>query len=427
MPDFEERAADWLDLDDARARCEAVGRAARLPPLRLPAAQGVGRALAQGIRAPRSLPRWRTAGMDGYAMRSVELRSGVSFPVAGVVFPGRPRTDPVPPGHALRIMTGGRVPEGFDSVIRVEDSDREASGQGVIFTSLRDSGRNVRAAGIDVGSGVELMAPGDLVSPGRLAVLAACGIRDVEVHPGPVPALLTTGDELRDPWECLDPEDPGTPDSSLPLLEAEVRSLGLTPVSIPRVGDSLSALRTALAAAIHAADLLVICGGASMGEADQVKRALDSLGFRPDFWRIRIRPGSPFGLGVLRPADGRTMPVVNLPGNPASTFVTWHLLVAPLIRAMGGARKTRLPSLSLRASAPIPGAPGSLVHLPRVEIDFEADPWTVRLAGDQGSGHLLPQSRADGIAEIPPGIERVEAGDPVRVHLLPAATGPVLR
>ena len=152
-----------------------------------------------------------------------------------------------------------------------------------------------------------------------------------------------------------------------------------------------------------------------MGEADLVKRVLDRMGFKLDFWRVTIRPGSPFGFGRL-PRKGRPpLPVAGLPGNPASALVTFEILVRPLVRALGGHRRQSRIVLDARAGAPLPGA-GRNTHLVRVTLHRE-DGWVARPAGPQRSNLLAPMARAHGIGEVPPG-DGIPEGGAVRVHLL---------
>lgn len=157
-----------------------------------------------------------------------------------------------------------------------------------------------------------------------------------------------------------------------------------------------------------------------MGEADLVKRVLDRMGFQLDFWRVLIRPGSPFGFGVL-PRQGRPpLPVAGLPGNPASALVTFEILVRPLLRALGGHARIHRLLVDARAAEPLPGLDG-LTHLVRVRLERHSGRWEARAAGPQRSNLLAPLARAHGIAEIPPG-PGPAPGDPVTVHLLTADT-----
>ncbi len=178
------------------------------------------------------------------------------------------------------------------------------------------------------------------------------------------------------------------------------------------------------------ADLLITIGGASMGEGDLFKRVLDDLGYQPGFWRVRIRPGSPFGFGHL-PVEGRDpVPVFGLPGNPASAFVTFHLFVRPFISALAGHRHPLPPAIRARAGQAMRGPRGLAIY-PRVRLRPAPDgSWRAWLAGHQSSALVVPTGRADGLAVIPEGVQAIDEGEEVDVLLfgrpgwLPSETGP---
>jgi len=419
---FESRKADWLSLAEASARVLRVGTPSSPPVWMNPVGAG-GLALAAPLISPLSLPSMASSAMDGYALRSADITGAsparpVRLRVVGILRPGSlPDVDPGP-GEAVRILTGGPVPPGADSVVRVEDSDREEAGEGwVTILHDRDLGRNVRPAGEDVKEGESVLAAGTPVEPGSLALMAALGLREILVHPRPRVAIVSTGDELVPAFEPLPHPFPASPvmDSNGPALALAVAGAGGIPMGPRIVGDDVELLEKAFRESSSEVDLLVISGGASMGDADLVKRVLDGMGFHLDFWRVAIRPGSPFGFGWL-PREGLPpLPIVGLPGNPASALVTFEILVRPLVRALGGHARTRRILLDARAGAPLPGAGGN-THLVRVTLQRDGG-WTAFPAGPQRSNLLAPLARAHGIAEVPPG-DGLSRGDPVQVHLL---------
>lgn len=420
---FETRPADWLTLAEASARVLGAGGRPTQPVLCSPAEAG-GLALAQPLISPRTLPPLDSSAMDGYALRGSEAAGAsrgrpLRFRVVGLLRPGSlPDVQPGP-GEAVRILTGAPVPAAADSVIRVEDTDGETEDGWVVVRDDRDVGKNVRPAGEDVTEGETLLLSGHPVDPGSLALMAALGIRTISVHPRPRVAIISTGDELVPAF--MPPPEDGPPcpvaDSNGPALALAVTGAGGTPMGPRIVGDDMGLQEDAFRGAAEDADLLLVSGGASMGEADLVKRVLDGMGFRLDFWRVTIRPGSPFGFGLL-PRTGRPpLPVAGLPGNPASALVTFEILVRPLLRALGGHHRRNRIILDAKAGAPLPGA-GRNTHLVRVTLHRE-DGWVARPAGPQRSNLLAPMARAHGIAEVPPGPGGgVAEGDPVRVHLL---------
>jgi molybdopterin molybdotransferase len=415
--------ADWLTLAEASARVLAAGGRPTEPVLLSPAEAG-GLALAQPLIASRTLPPMDSSAMDGYALRGEEA-AGASpdrprrFKVVGLLRPGSlPHIQPAP-GEAIRILTGAPIPAGTDSVIRVEDTDGEREDGWVVVSDDRDVGRNVRPAGEDVEEGETLLLSGHTVDPGSLALMAALGVRSIAVHPRPRVALISTGDELVPAFNPLPGDAPPSPvvDSNGPALALAIAGAGGLPIGPRIVGDDGKAQEEVFREAAEEADLLVVTGGASMGEADLVKRVLDRMGFRLDFWRVTIRPGSPFGFGLLPRKDRAPLPVAGLPGNPASALVTFEILVRPLVRALGGhSRRSRI-VLDARAGAPLPGA-GRNTHLVRVTLHRE-EGWVARPAGPQRSNLLAPMARAHGIAEVPPGpAGGIPEGGAVRVHLL---------
>ena len=181
--------------------------------------------------------------------------------------------------------------------------------------------------------------------------------------------------------------------------------------------DTEESVREHLLRGAAQADLLLTIGGASMGEGDLFKRVLDQLGYEPDFWRVRIRPGSPFGFGHL-PVEGREpVPVFGLPGNPASAFVTYHLFARPFISALAGHRHPFPAVLRARAGQPL-GGPKGLAVYPRVRLrPASGGGWRAVLSGHQSSALVAPTGRADGLAVIPEGMQAVAEGEEVDVLL----------
>jgi len=418
---FESRRADWLSLAEAAARVLAAGSPPSPPVWRSPL-EAAGMALAAPLVSPRTLPSLASSAMDGYAVRGEDISGAssdrsVRLKVVGALRPGSLPDVELGPGEAVRILTGGPVPPGADSVVRVEDTDREALEGWITILSHRDFGRNVRPAGEDVLEGEAVLTAGTPVEPGSLALMAALGIREVLVHPGPRVALISTGDELVPAFAPSPGSLAASPviDSNGPALALAVSSAGGVPLAPRIVGDDVGLLETAFREVAPHVDLLVISGGASMGDADLVKRVLDRMGFELEFWRVAIRPGSPFGFGRLPRRNGPSLPVAGLPGNPASALVTFEILVRPLIRALGGHSRTRRIPLDARAGAPLPGA-GRNTHLVRVTL-HRKEGWVALPAGPQRSNLLAPMARAHGIAEVPPG-DGIPEGDPVLVHLL---------
>jgi len=418
-PSFESRAADWLSAGEAGAR---ILRAA-LPLTAEPASLGhaLGRVLAEDLEATATLPPWDNSAMDGYAVRAADVAAAssarpVPLTVAGRIHAGDPPIRALAAGTAVRIMTGAPLPPGADAVVRVEDTDREEGAPSrVLVTAAVEPGRHVRQAGEDVQAGARVLERGAVVTPGVTALAAALGRAWLSVHRRPVVAILTTGNELRGPDRYEDVvRGRGIPESNGPMLAAMVREARGEPALLGVVEDEASALRDRI---VHAAiaDALVTVGGASMGEADLVKRVLDDMGFEQDFWRVRIRPGSPFGFGWLE-RGGKRQPVFGLPGNPTSAFVTFELFVRPFVLALGGHREPVRRTVECIAGEELRGPPRLAAYL-RVRArrsERDARP-TVVPTGPQGSGLVRGLALADGLAVIPEGVQAIPAGRPVEV------------
>lgn len=417
--------ADWLSCDEALARI--LSHARPMPTTSVEMAGALGRSVAEPVLARATLPSWRNSAMDGFAVRSGDLGGHVDgtirLPVAGESYPGAVPLEGVPAGAAVRVMTGGSIPQGFDSVIRVEHTDGGAEPGFVVIHRTDDVGKHVRAAGKDMRAGGETVAAGTVVHSGSLPVLLASGCDPVPVYRRPRVGVLSSGDELVgiDRFGLV-AAGRGVPDTNRAMMAAGVVEAGGVPVDLGVVADSPGALLERLES-VGEVDALVTTGGASMGEKDLLKEVLLRLGFELDFWRARVRPGSPLSFGHL-PREGAPLPVFGLPGNPASAFVTFHVFVTPYLRARLGSSRPRGVTVEARTDNTLSSPPG-LTHFFRVRLfgdavhTGEGTGLRCSLTGPQGSGLVRSLRDADGLAVLPEGVSRVEEGDPVSVMLLP--------
>ena len=318
--------AALMPVSDARQA--VLDGAAGLPEEQVALDQACGRVLARDLKALRTQPPDAMSAMDGYAVRSVDAVLGAKLKVIGEVAAGRPVTHPVGSGEAVRIFTGGVVPPGADAVVIQEDTTRE--GDTIIVNEASRAGRHVRRAGLDFAEGDMLLCKGRLLSDRDLALAAAMNHPTLPVHRKPKVALLATGDELvmpgGKPVEGQIVYSSGYALRALALREgAEVIDLGIA-------RDTLDATTRPIRAAMAAgADILATTGGASVGEHDLVKRALEAEGIEIAFWRIAMRPGKP----MMHGRRG-SLRVLGLPGNPVSSYVCATLFLVPLIRALSG-------------------------------------------------------------------------------------------
>ena len=420
--DFPSARADWLTVRAAVDRI--LAGTAPLDPSAIPLAHAAGHVLAEGVVARVDLPPWDNAAMDGYGLRGSDLpaeipETGFTVPIDGEVLAGDPPRQAPPPGTAVRIMTGAPVPEGLDTVVRVEDTDGESGTPGrVTIRSARDRGRHIRPAGQDMRRGQKLMDPGALLTPGRIGLLASAGRDPVRVHPLPRVVILPTGDELRKPRDFADVEAGfAIPESNGPVLQALCEGLSLPTTLLPPAPDDDDALHEALDQAGDA-DVLITLGGASMGTADRVKAVLAQRDFQLDFWRVKMRPGSPFSFGHLPRPGGRPLAVCGLPGNPASAFVTFLVLVRPFLLALAGREERHLPTSTARTGRDLPAHP-ERTQFVRVRLGRGEDGgWVTEPTGPQGSGLVQSVAAAEALAVVPAGPSGPEAGSAVRIlHL----------
>lgn len=424
MTDFESRVADWLPIGEALERIlrAAVPLATEVVPLD----ESLGRVLATDVVAPTGVPPWTSSAMDGYAVRAEDITGAsshnhVELLVVGAVLAATRFEGQVAAGQAVRIMTGGAVPDGADTVVRVEDTDREDGQPGVIIINdARDSGRHVRPAAEDWNQGDTVVAAGTSIGPGQIAVLASAHAAEVSVHQRPVVAIIASGDELHD-IDSGPPPPHRIPESNSRVVAAAVRLAGGVPVRLGIAKDDASDIHAHLEKAKDA-DFVITLGGASMGEGDLFKRVLDDTSLRLAFWRVKLRPGTPTSFGHLPRKDRPDLAVFGLPGNPASAFVTFEVLVRPFLRAVAGHTRVHRQVISVRAAEDLRSAAGMTGFL-RVALTRTDGVAQATLSGPQGSGLVNSLGAADGLAMIPEGVDLIRLGDEVDVILLDSPSG----
>lgn len=393
-----------LSVDEALERI--LARVAPLPARTLDLADTLGAVLAEDVVADRDVPPFRNSAMDGYAVRGEDVASApVRLRVTGAVAAGGLPEGTLGSGEAVRIMTGAPMPEGADTVVRVEDT-REV-GAAVEITVATARGTSVRAAGEDVRSGSTVLAAGRLLRPAEIGVLAALGRARVRVTATPRVAVLSTGDEL---VELDAPLGPGRiRDANRYSLGAAVRAAGCDPWPLGIARDTADDLRRALVRASEA-DAIVTSGGVSVGDHDHVKPVVESMGTM-DFWSIAIRPGRPLAFGELGP---RRTPIFGLPGNPVSALLTFELFVRPALLRLAGRTKVHRPRARAVLTEDVE-KPAGLRFFARGVHD--PGPGTVRTTGPQGSGILTSMALANCLIDLPETADRADAGSEVTVIL----------
>ena len=287
------------------------------------------RVLARDLAALRTQPPQAMSAMDGYAVRSADAsRAATQLRVIGEVAAGRPFEGTVGAGEAVRIFTGGVVPDGADAVIIQEDTVVE--GIGITITEAAISGRHIRPAGVDFHTGDVLLAGGTRLTDRDLSLAAAMNYPELAVRRRPKVAILATGDELVMPGSTPGPGQ--IVYSNGYALRALARSEGAEIIDLGIAADTIEATTQGIRRARDSgADILVTTGGASVGDHDLVKQSLEAEGVAMAFWRIAMRPGKPMMHGRLD-----AMRVIGLPGNPVSSYVCGFLFLVPLIRQLSG-------------------------------------------------------------------------------------------
>src|SRR6266480_1202092 len=399
-------AQKLMSADDALARILAGVPA--LPVVEVPLLDALGLVVVDDIAADHDVPPFRNSAMDGYAVRGEEVASApAELRVVGEVAAGGFPERALGPGEAMRIMTGAPMPDGADTVVRVEDTDNASDV--VTIAAATPKGMATRNAGEDLKKGEVILTTGTVLRAAEIGLLASVGRARVRVRKRPRIAVFSTGDELVDLDAPL--ERGKIRDSNRYTLASAVRAAGAEPRIGGIVPDSPDALRTALREGL-AADAIVTSGGVSVGDHDHLKPVLAELG-TIDFWAIAIRPGRPLAFGELTDGE-RHVPIFGLPGNTVSALVTFEIFVRPALLRMQGRANVSRPRVKARLLEPV-DKPDFLRVFARGIHDPEAG--TVRLTGPQGSGILRSMSLANCLIDLPVGPSRIDEGKIVDVIL----------
>ncbi len=372
-------------------------------------AEAASRRLAATVTAPHPVPPFANSAMDGYALRAQDVAAvPVTLPVVGEIAAGQAPHRQLEPGTTMRIMTGAPMPPGADAVVRVEDATLTADG--VVISAAVPPGHDVRPVGGDLAAGTTVGEPGDELHPARLGLLASVGAAAVTVYRRPRVAVLSTGDELREPAE---PDLPigAIRDANRATLKALCAEAGAAVDDLGIVGDDPVSLRAVLAGAGAAADVVVSSGGVSMGVYDPVKRAYEDSG-DVQFRQVAMQPGKPFAHGLIGEAR-----FFGLPGNPVSVLVSFEQFVRPVLLALAGSPVLFRPRIPVRLGETVATNPDKVVFV-RVKVEQAGDGWTARRSGGQASNVLSALAAADGLAVVPVGVGTVQRGGSVQCEML---------
>lgn len=383
----------------------------------------LGRVLAADVISPITLPHWTNSAMDGYAVRGDEVTGAsedapITLPVMETIAAGAFPSRPLGAGETMRIMTGAPLPEGADTVIRVEDTD--AGLERVAILKDRDIRKNIRYRGEELKTGDVALPAGTPIGAAQIGVLASVGAATLSAHRRPRVAILGSGDEL----VGLDRFDEVLAaqkivSSNSHTLRALVTLNGGVPIVCPDARDTLDSMRSALEFALEQQpDLLVTSAGVSVGEFDHTRTALEQLGATMDFWKVRMRPGAPIGFGHIR-----GIPWLGLPGNPVSAMVTFELFVRPVIRRLLGEERLHRRPVEVRLEESV-AIGAKLTHFYRAIVTPAADgSLSARLTGPQGSGILTSMSLANALLIVPEDRTTVAAGETLHALLLGETAG----
>ena len=439
-----------MSLDDALLRLLAVAQERVIPEIeKLSTFDALGRVLARPVVSALDVPPADNTSMDGYALCAADV------PVVGTVLPISQRLPAgvvgaaLLPGTAVRIFTGAQVPAGADAVVMQEQCEALAGATGfdaaadaagaagvadaagaagaallgrVRINTLPQPGQWIRRRAEDVQHGAEVLAVGTRLTPQALGLAASVGASRLTLRRRPRVALFSTGDELVMPGESLKPG--AIYNSNRFMLRGLLQAAGCEVADLGIVPDRLDATRAALRQAALGNDLILTSGGVSVGEEDHIKPAVKAEGWL-EAWALAIKPGKPLAFGAVRrgdrgdDSDSDTEALfIGLPGNPVSSFVTFLLAVAPVLRAIQGCAQALPAAVQVRADFDWP-QPDARREFLRARFNAQGG---VTLFANQSSGVLTSAVWADGLVDNPPG-QVIQRGDSVRLLLLSSLIG----
>jgi molybdopterin molybdotransferase len=398
-----------LTLETALGRL--LGAVASLPAAEaetLSTFHALGRVLADDVRSGLDVPPADNTSMDGYALCCADLAAAHGVLPVRQRIPAGVAPVPLVPGSAARIFTGAQVPLGADAVVMQEQCTVE--GDSVRVHEIPIPGQWIRRQGEDVRRGDLVLPRGSRFTPQAMGLAATVGAASVVVARRPRVALFSTGDELVMPGQPLKPG--AIYNSNRFTLRGLIEGLGCECTDLGIVPDQLDATREALRRAAIGSDAIVTSGGVSVGEEDHLRPAL-ALEGRVDLWQIAIKPGKPLAFGAVRRADASSALFIGLPGNPVSSWVTFLLLVRPILLRLQGATQVEPARLQMRADFDWP-RPDKRREFLRVRRNAEGG---LDLFPNQSSGVLTSTVWADALVDNPPSTP-IRPGDEVRAILI---------
>ena len=385
-----------------------------LHPYDQPLLEALGLPVCEEIVAPMDLPSFDNSAMDGYAVYFQDVATAtedhpVHLPVVGEMAAGQTKLFALSPGTAVRIMTGAPVPQGADAIVPVEWTDGGVAT--VRITRAPELDQHVRHRGEDVQHGDVLLEDGSILGPRQLGLLASVGRSQVRSRPRPRIVIMSTGAELREPGTSLGHDS--IYDANSYMLAAAARSAGAIAYRVGIVSDDPNEFGDALSDQLVRADLVVTSGGVSKGAYDVVKEVLSELG-TVSFGEVAMQPGKPQGFGFV--GEDAT-PIVTLPGNPVSSYVSFEVFVLPAIRRMMGRLPYRRPMVRAVCSQGFSSLPARQQYV-RAQFEIDARGAHVTPVGGHGSHLMGDLAEANALVVVPPDVTSVTGGSQVQVLVL---------
>lgn len=417
--------SSMISVEEARDRILAFF--ARLEPERKPVLEALGQVLAEDVVAPFDIPPLDNTAMDGYAVRAQDTSGATEsepreLRVVADLAAGYVLDTPIGPGEAVRIMTGAPMPPGSDAIVPFEETDEpmrdvgqapQKTGAVRVFKAA-DVGANIRYRAEDVGHGQRVLEAGRVIRPSEVGVLSSIGLTEIAAYRRPVVAILSTGDEITEPGQPLQPGR--IYDANSRGVAAMVQQYGGIPRLLGIARDTVEDLTAKIREGL-AADMIVTSAGVSRGDFDVVKDVLAREG-SIDFWTVRMRPGKPLAFGAFNAPDGRRVPHLGLPGNPVSSMVSFELFGRPAIFKMLGRSDWERPVIRAITRDRVVNADGRRFYARCIVTRGEDGRMYADLTGPQGSGILTSMSAANALTIVPETTPAAEPGEEIDVMML---------
>tara|TARA_Y100001970_G_scaffold135391_2_gene166707 strand:+ start:887 stop:2065 length:1179 start_codon:yes stop_codon:yes gene_type:complete len=362
--------------------------------------QGRNKVITEPIMSNESIPPFDNTAVDGYAVRAIDTKGAsqetpISLRVLETIAAGKPPTFNIQSGECSKIMTGAPIPDGADAVVMVEWTEQQGNDSDVIIKEEVSEGQHIRRSGEDLEPGDLVIPEGTLLNAAHLGLLASLGIYQITILRTPTVGIFSTGDEL---IEGSQPLEPGQiRDSNRFSLLALLERDGFQTIDFGLIPDSEAAIEQTIKKAEDTCDALITTGGVSMGDFDYVKVVLNRLG-EMRWMQVAIKPAKPLAFGVVN-----ELPVFGLPGNPVSSMVSYELFARPALRKMSGNKNPYRAIFEGKAAQDFLRKPDGKTHFFRVSADVGEGTPKIQSAGHQGSHQLTGMAGANALAILPDG------------------------